>query len=110
MTIRSKGWSEQEGPEEDRNPKKPGWEGKKVVSRSPRLFCLPPVPETCGGPATDPSHSGAHAQGGAAGWELLISMDLAGGMGVSLWVGQTGPTLSLPSASSGPVFGLFPGW
>lgn len=29
------GWSEQEEPKEDRNPKKLGWEGKKVVSRTP---------------------------------------------------------------------------
>lgn len=43
MTMRIKGWRKQEEPKEDRNPKKLGWEGKKVVSRSPRLLCLPPV-------------------------------------------------------------------
>lgn len=43
VTMTIEGWSEQEGPEEDRNPKKRGWEGKKVVSRSPRRLCLPPV-------------------------------------------------------------------
>lgn len=105
--MRFKCWSELESGEDRQPSKKPGWEGKKVLTRkgrSPGPLCLP---EPCGRLSTDPPPNqvirlGPDVRSYSSAWVVQGRLGFYGGV-------QTGPMISPPGEIQGLSLGSFLG-